>query len=79
MSFQPSAIRYLPAQYEGWKPIARGNKLSYDASQPLSNPDKHETNSSLRHMLFPGDPELPDDDPDLRQIWSETETARIAA
>jgi hypothetical protein len=65
----------LRAEYAGWKPIAPGSKLSFDASEPLSNPNKQEINSSLRYMLFPGDPELPREDADLAKIWSEASAA----
>jgi hypothetical protein len=65
----------LLAQYGGWQPIGPGNRLTFDALEPLSNPNKQEINSNLRYMIYPGDPELPDDDPDLRTIWQEVSSA----
>jgi hypothetical protein len=65
----------LRVEYAGWQPIAPGSKLCFDAWEPLSNPNKQEINSRLRYMLFPGDPELPKNDLDLRKIWSEASAA----
>jgi len=59
--------------YEGWRVIAPQSKLSYDALQPLSDPDVDEVNPDFRYMLFPGDPELPEKDLNLRLIWAEIE------
>ena len=59
--------------YEGWRVIAPQSKLSYDVLQPLSDPDVDEVNPDFRYMLFPGDPELPEKNTNLRLIWAEIE------
>jgi hypothetical protein len=63
------------SDYPGWKPIADGSQLCFDASRPLLDPDPQEVNPTLRYMLFPGDPELPEHDRDLKLIWSEVARA----
>lgn len=65
----------LTSSYPHWKPIAVGSQLCFDASRPLSDPDPQESNPCLRYMLFPGDPELPDHDNDLKLVWSEVKRA----
>lgn len=60
--------------YEGWDVIAPRSTLSLDVSQPFVDSDVDEINSELRYMLFPGDPELPEQEANLRLIWSEIET-----
>jgi hypothetical protein len=65
----------LRAEYGGWRPISKSNKLSFDVSDPLSNSDKQDVNSGLRYMIFPGDPDSAEDDADLKLIWSEIENA----
>jgi NADH:ubiquinone oxidoreductase subunit len=65
----------LPSNYPGWKPLAVGSQLCFDASNPFSDPDPQEANPCLRYMLFPGDPDLPNLDPDLKLIWSDIERA----
>lgn len=62
-------------EYSGWERIAPGSQLSWDRSNPLVDPDQQEVNRDLRYMLFPGDPELPKHDPDLKLIWSDVERA----
>jgi hypothetical protein len=59
--------------YEGWRVIAPHSKLSYDVLQPLSDPDVDEVNPDFRYMLFPGDPELPEKNSNLKLIWAEIE------
>jgi hypothetical protein len=59
--------RELKTEYSGWRPICPGSKLSYDASNPLSNPDRDDINPNLRYMIFPGDPES--DEVDAKRIW----------
>ncbi|MDD1778467.1 MAG: hypothetical protein LUQ65_09900, partial [Candidatus Helarchaeota archaeon] len=61
--------RGLKTEYSGWRPIGPDNKLSYDASNPLSNPDRDDINPDFRYMIFPGDPESAEDDVDLQTIW----------
>jgi hypothetical protein len=61
--------RDLKAEYSGWRPIGPDNKLSYDASNPLSNPDRDDINPDFRCMIFPGDRESAEDDADLQKIW----------
>jgi len=65
----------LRAEYGGWKPLGQGSRLSYDSWEPLSNPNKQEINSDLRYMIFPGDPELPDRDEDVRLLWDRISEA----
>lgn len=67
--------RDLRTQYSGWQPVGPENKLSYDASNPLSNPDRDDINPDFRYMIFPGDPELAKDDTDLQRIWNWTSKA----
>jgi hypothetical protein len=62
-------------EYPGWKTIAPDSQLCFDESRPLLNPDPQEINPDLRYMLFPGDPELPEIDHDLKLIWSEVAEA----
>lgn len=59
--------RGLKTEYSGWRPIGPDSKLSYDASNPLSNPDRDDINPNLRYMIFPGDPES--DEVDAERIW----------
>lgn len=59
--------------YEGWRVIAPQSKLSHDVLQPLSDPDVDEINPVFRYMFFPGDPELPEKDSNLKLIWAEIE------
>ena len=61
--------------YEGWRPIAAGSKLCFDATQPLVDPDADEINPDYRYMLFPGDPELPEQNANLKLIWSDVQAA----
>jgi hypothetical protein len=65
----------LRPDYAYWSEIFAGSKLSYDKSQPLSNPDKGSVNPDLTYMLFPGDPELPQQDRDLQMIWDKAREA----
>jgi hypothetical protein len=57
----------LRTEYSGWQPIGPDSKLSYDASNPLSNPDRDDINPNLRYMIFPGDPESVE--VDAERIW----------
>lgn len=59
--------------YGGWRVIAPQSTLSFDVSQPLTDPDVDEINPDFRYMLFPGDPELPKQDTNLKLIWSDVE------
>ena len=59
----------LKAEYDGWQALGTGCRLSFDVREPLSNPNKQEINSNLRYMIFPGDPELPQEDADVRWLW----------
>ena len=59
----------LRAEYHGWQPLGNGCRLCFDVREPLSNPNKQEINSTLRYMIFPGDPELPGHDADVRWLW----------
>ncbi len=61
--------------YVGWNRIAPQSKFSYDASHPLQNPDVDEIHPDFRPMLFPGDPELPEKECNLKLIWHEVEKA----
>jgi len=65
----------LRAEYGGWQILGPGCKLSFDAWEPLSNPNKQEVNSDLRYMLYPGDPELPKEDPDVQWLWEQADDA----
>jgi hypothetical protein len=62
----------LKAEYRGWKAIGPSIKLSYDARNPLSNPDRDGINPDLRYMIFPGDPESAKEDTDLQLLWDWT-------
>lgn len=61
--------------YEGWRAIAPQSKLSFDVTQPFVDPDVDEINPDYRYMLFPGDPELPEQNANLKLIWSDVQTA----
>ena len=63
----------LSNSYSGWAPTAPGSTLSFDATDPLKNPDLQEINSDLRYCLFPGDPDLPQTHSDLDLLWSDVE------
>jgi hypothetical protein len=54
-----------------WQPIGRGSRLSFPIETPLKNPDQQGINPDLLYALFPGDPDLPENDEDLRRIWGE--------
>jgi len=43
--------------------------------ESILDPDVEEANPCLRYMLFPGDPDLPNLDSDLKLIWSDIERA----
>jgi hypothetical protein len=60
--------------YEGWQRVSSQSVLSYDASAPLNDPDPQEINPDYRYMLFPGDPELPEEAAKARLIWFQVET-----
>jgi hypothetical protein len=60
--------------YAGWQRISAQSVLSYDASAPLNDPDVQEINPDFRYMLFPGDPELPEEAPKAGLIWTQVET-----
>jgi hypothetical protein len=65
----------LRAEYQGWRPLGSGSKLCFDSIDPLSNPNKQEINTDLRYMIYPGDPDLPTQDEDLRWIWGQIDRA----
>jgi hypothetical protein len=65
----------LRAEYDGWRPLGPGSQLCFDAREPLSNPNKQEINSSLRYMIFPGDPDLPGEDADVAWLWDQIRSA----
>ncbi len=52
--------------------------LPYPMETPLKNPDQQGISPDLAYMLFPGDPDLPEQDKDLQRIWRE-ETALTGA
>jgi hypothetical protein len=54
-----------------WRPIGSGSRLSYPPNTPLQNPDQQGVNPDLIYALFPGDPDLPEQDEDLGRIWDE--------
>ena len=58
-----------------WRPVAPDSGLSYPTEPPLKNPDQQGISPDLAYMLFPGDPDLPEQDKDLQRIWREVETA----
>lgn len=51
------------SDYLYWRRIGQNSEISVDVSQLLSDPDPDEANPAVRYMLFPGDPELPE------QVW----------
>lgn len=57
-----------------WRPIGSRSGFSYPAETPLQNPDQQGISPDLRFMLFPGDPELPEQDKDIQRIWGDVET-----
>jgi hypothetical protein len=59
--------------YAGWQRISGQSVLSYDATAPLNDPDAQEINPDFRYMLFPGDPELPEEAAKTRLIWDQVE------
>ncbi|MGD0222680.1 MAG: hypothetical protein ABSF71_10105 [Terriglobia bacterium] len=58
-----------------WRPIGPGSGLSYPAVTPLENPFQQGINPDLVYALFPGDPDLPEHDEDLKRIWEEAKIA----
>ncbi len=58
-----------------WRPIGPGSGLSYPAATPLKNTDQQGINHDLVYALFPGDPDLPEQDEDLRRIWEDVGAA----
>jgi hypothetical protein len=63
----------LKAEYSGWQPLGRGSKIAFDVHNPLANPNMQEINSDLRYVIYPGDPDLPDSDEDIKWLWSQVE------
>jgi len=47
--------------------------------EPLKNPDQQGVNLELLYALFPGDPDTPERDQDLRRIWKDVETEVAAS
>ena len=62
--------------YAGWQRVSAQSVLSYDASAPLNDPDPQEINPDFRYMLFPGDPELPEEAAKATLIWCQVETTQ---
>ena len=54
-----------------WQPVGPSSMLSFDPNKPLSNPDESGINRNLNYMLFPGDPDLPEFDEDVRLLWRD--------
>lgn len=57
--------------HSGWTPVGPGSRLRFDLSNPLGNPDTYELHPDLRVCLYPGDPDLPEHDPDVSLIWKD--------
>lgn len=64
----------LSAEYPHWTPITPDSTLSFDAANPLANPDMQEINPDLRYCLYPGDPDHPEFHADLAKLWAEAES-----
>jgi hypothetical protein len=65
--------------YAGWKKISPHSVLSFDSLRPWSNSDSDEINSDFRYMLFPGDPEIPQQEAKAALIWSQVEATLAEA
>jgi hypothetical protein len=63
------------SDYFYWQGISKNSEISVDVSGLLRDPDPDEMNPEFRYMLFPGDPELPEQNASLRQLWSDVEMA----
>jgi hypothetical protein len=74
---------YLRKNYRNdshlWCPLEPASGLSYMAATPLKNPDQQVINPDLAYAIFPGDPDLPEQDEDLRRIWGDVKTALAAS
>jgi hypothetical protein len=74
---------YLRKSYRNdsglWHPLEPGSGLSYMAATPLRNPDQQAINPDLAYAIFPGDPDLPEQDEDLGRIWTDVKTALAAS
>ncbi|MEJ2147817.1 MAG: hypothetical protein P8020_22100 [Acidobacteriota bacterium] len=70
----------LSPEYQGWRAISPGSTISYDADNPLRNPDMQEVNPLLRWCLYPGDPDLPESHSDIQNLWRDvTQSLRNSA
>ena len=58
------------AHYSFWRCVSRDSKLSFDAKNPLSNPDPDDV-VDLSYMLFPGDPDRPESHDDMKLLWRD--------
>jgi len=65
--------------YTGWTPVGTGSRLRFDGANPLDNPDTYEIHPDLRVCLFPGDPDLPREDPDLELIWRDVSSVIVGS
>ena len=74
---------YLRKSYRNdsglWYPLELGSGLSYMAATPLKNPDQQVINPDLAYAIFPGDPDLPEQDEDLRRTWRDVKAALAAS
>ena len=61
----------LEADYPYWQAVSAGSKLSFDSKNPLSNPDPEGINRPLNYMIFPGDIDPPNADPDAELLWRD--------
>ena len=61
----------LVSDYPYWHPIGKDSRLCYDIREPLANPFKQGINTNFNYMIFPGDSDLPDGDPDIGLLWSD--------
>ena len=61
----------LTSDYPFWLPIRPDSKLSFDCKNPLANPDENGIHRNLQYMIFPGDPDFPESDQDMKLLWKD--------
>ena len=61
----------LYAHSANWRPLGVGRKLCFDQQAPLVDADKEEIVPNLRHLVFPGDLDLPENIEDQKLLWQD--------
>ena len=65
----------LQPYYQGWQQLGDGSQLCYDRNKPFADPFPQDVNADLRYVIYPGDPELPNEDIDVAWLWKRAADA----